>query len=68
MSADENQKWLTLVAMTCPVAMISLDQTIVVVALSSIRSDFAASMTSLQWVVTAYILAFGASVALGKKA
>lgn len=57
-------RWV-LVAMSGSVAMVFLDQTVVGVALTSIGRDLHMGATGLQWVVTGYIVAFGALVVLG---
>src|SRR5262245_57371688 len=59
--------WLVLVAMTGALAMIMLDQTVVTVALPTMARDLSLSPTGQQWVVSAYVLALAALVALGGK-
>lgn len=51
-------KRLTLLAMCFALFMAMLDNTIVNVALPSIQKDLGASVSGLQWVVTAYTLPF----------
>lgn len=51
--------WLALYVMCVGVLMIVLDQSIVNVALPSIRDDLGFSRASLAWVVNAYLLTFG---------
>jgi EmrB/QacA subfamily drug resistance transporter len=56
-------KWLTLIVVALGVLLVMADSTIVTVALPSIREDFGfleVSLTDLQWVVNAYVLAFAA--------
>jgi EmrB/QacA subfamily drug resistance transporter len=56
------------VALTATVAasgMASLDATVVNVALPHIGSDLGASVSSLQWVLTAYLLALASLILLG---
>ncbi|MDQ3466147.1 MAG: MFS transporter [Actinomycetota bacterium] len=48
--------------------MVVLDATIVNIALPSIRDDLGLSDASLQWVITAYTLAFGGLLLLGGRA
>src|SRR3954453_8244852 len=57
-SADRT-RWIALVVLCVGVLMIILDQTIVNVALPSIRDDLGFSQSSLAWVVNAYLIAFG---------
>jgi EmrB/QacA subfamily drug resistance transporter len=63
-SERHRPRWV-LVAMSGSVAMVFLDQTVVGVALPSIGRDLHADATVQQWVVTAYIVAFGALVVVG---
>ncbi|MFD4365839.1 MFS transporter [Rhodococcus sp. NPDC058521] len=52
-----NRRWTTFVAaLAC--FLMTLDGTVINVALPSIQSDLHTSLTGLQWVVNAYILAF----------
>ena len=54
------RRWLAAVVMMLAVMMDLIDVTIVNVALPTIRRDLAASATQLEWVVSAYMLAFAA--------
>jgi EmrB/QacA subfamily drug resistance transporter len=65
--AEENRKWLTLVAVAIGLFMIMLDNTIVNVALPSIRRGLGISISELEWVVTAYALTFGTFLLTGGK-
>ena len=56
---DDNRKWWTLVAVSFGLFMIMLDNTVVNVALPSIRADLGISISELEWVVNAYALTFG---------
>ena len=58
--AEENRKWLTLVAVSFGLFMIMLDNTVVNVALPSIQKDLGADLSELQWIVTGYALTFAA--------
>src|SRR2546430_17533467 len=56
------------IALTATVAasgMASLDATVVNVALPHIGSDFGAGVSTLQWVLTGYLLAFASLILLG---
>jgi len=55
-----NQKWWALVAVCTGVFMLLLDITIVNVALPSIERDFHASLSDLEWVISAYALTLAA--------
>src|SRR5215469_4039495 len=56
------RRWLAAVAMMIAVLMDMIDVTIVNVALPTIRQDLGASATQLEWVVSAYMLAFAAAL------
>src|SRR4029078_11632139 len=56
---DDRRRWLALYVLCAGVLMIVLDATIVNVALPSIQDDLGFSNSSLAWVVTAYLIAFG---------
>ena len=62
-----NHKWWTLFAMCFALFMIMLDNTIVNVALPSIQRDLHMTISSLEWVVTAYALTFAALLITGGK-
>jgi EmrB/QacA subfamily drug resistance transporter len=53
------KRWLALYVLCLGDLMIVLDQSIVNVALPSIRTDLGFSQASLAWVVNAYLLTFG---------
>src|SRR5207248_8041085 len=55
-------RWLAAVAMMTAVLMDMIDVTIVNVALPTIRRDLGASATQLEWMVSAPMLVFAASV------
>jgi EmrB/QacA subfamily drug resistance transporter len=59
MTLDSRTRWLALYILCLGDLMIVLDSTIVNVALPSIREDLGFSLTSLGWVVNAYLLTFG---------
>jgi EmrB/QacA subfamily drug resistance transporter len=63
----ELRKWWTLVAVAFGLFMIMLDNTIVNVALPSIQRDLHMSISSLEWIVTAYALTFAALLITGGK-
>jgi MFS family permease len=56
------RRWLTAVVMMVAALMDMIDVTIVNVALPTIRRDLGASGTQLEWVVSAYMLAFAATL------
>src|SRR5689334_10239565 len=62
---DGNRKWWTLAAMCFALFMIMLDNTVVNVALPSIQNDLGASLSSLEWTVNAYTLAFAVLLVSG---
>jgi EmrB/QacA subfamily drug resistance transporter len=67
LSAEENRKWWTLFAVSFGLFMIMLDNTVVNVALQTIKSDLHMSVSSLEWIVTAYALTFAAFLITGGK-
>src|SRR3954466_6004724 len=64
---DENRKWWTLGAVSVGLFMIMLDNTVVNVALPSIRSSLGMSIEGLEWVVAGYALTFAAAMLVGGK-
>src|ERR671937_510676 len=67
MFAEENRRWWTLAAVSVGLFMIMLDNTVVNVALPSIRADLGISLSELEWVVNAYALTFGVLLLSGGK-
>src|SRR3954452_24708405 len=65
--APENRKWWTLAAVKFGLFMIMLDNTVVNVALPSIRRDLGVDVSELEWVVTAYALSFAVLMLTGGK-
>src|SRR6478735_3633606 len=63
----ENRKWWTLVAVAVGLFMLMLDNTVVNVALPSIRKDLGIGISELEWVVNAYALTFGVLMLSGGK-
>jgi EmrB/QacA subfamily drug resistance transporter len=63
----ENRKWWTLAAVAVGLFMIMLDNTVVNVALPSIREDFGISISQLEWVFNGYALTFGVLLLTGGK-
>lgn len=59
------RRWLALGVILIAQMMLLLDATIVNVALPSVQADLGFSDASRQWVVTAYLLAFGSLLLLG---
>jgi EmrB/QacA subfamily drug resistance transporter len=65
--AEEYRKWWTLGALAFALFMIMLDNTVVNVALPSIRKDLGIGISELEWVVNAYALTFGVLLLTGGK-
>src|SRR5690242_7331569 len=59
------QRWMALGVLVIAQVMILLDATVVNVALPSAQADLGFSDASRQWVITAYVLAFGSLLPLG---
>src|SRR3954447_18118707 len=62
---EGNRKWWTLAAICFALFMIMLDNTVVNVALQSIRRDLHASISSLEWTINGYTLSFAVLLATG---
>lgn len=62
---DANRKWWTLAAMTGAQAMLMVDATIVGLALPTIQRDLNIGTTTLQWIISAYMLPMAALLAIG---
>src|SRR5581483_10116816 len=56
------RRWLAAAVMIAAATMDLIDLTIVNVALPTIRTDLGASGTQLEWVISAYMLAFAAAL------
>jgi EmrB/QacA subfamily drug resistance transporter len=65
---SDRRKWLALALLSVVQFMVVLDIAIVNVALPSIKTDLGFSESSLQWVISAYALAFGGFLLLGGRA
>ena len=59
------RRWIALAALAVAQFMVFLDETVVNVALPSIKSDLGFSQATLAWVVSIYIVVFGGLVLLG---
>lgn len=68
MTDKARNHWLILVVLALAQFMIVLDVSIVNVALPAIQKAFNLSQTNLQWIVTAYTLAFGGLLLFGGRA
>lgn len=58
--AEERRKFLVLVSAGLASSLIMLDSNIVAVSLPSIAKTLGATFTEIEWVVSAYVLAFAA--------
>ncbi|MEM7147110.1 MAG: MFS transporter [Verrucomicrobiota bacterium] len=67
MIKDEHRKWWILIAMGTVGGLFLLDETVVGVALPSIRHDLGMSQTLSHWVISAYFLVFTAFAAVSGK-
>src|SRR5919205_1201690 len=61
----DRRRWSALALIVTAQFMVILDVAIVNVALPSIKSDLGFTQTSLQWVISAYAILFGAALLLG---
>jgi EmrB/QacA subfamily drug resistance transporter len=62
---DHRRKWWVLAAMGGVLGLILLDETVVGVALPTIRDDLGMSQVTTHWVVNAYLLVFAGLVVAG---
>ncbi|GAB7044736.1 MULTISPECIES: MFS transporter [Catenuloplanes] len=63
--SDSRRKILTLIVTCAVIFLDSLDTSTVGVALPSIQSDLGLSASSLQWLVSGYVIAYGGFLLLG---
>ena len=69
LTIERNRKWWTMVAITLTLIPVSVSFSGLTVALPTIGTDLHTSTADLQWMVTAYLLAFAApTVAAGRLA
>ena len=61
----QSGRWWVLAAMACVLGLTVLDETVIGVALETIRNDLSMSPVASHWVVNAYLLAFTCLVAVG---
>ena len=67
MIGDANRKWWILAAMGGSLGLVVLDETIVGVALPTIREDLAMTLVASHWIISAYLVVFtGLAAAAGK--
>jgi EmrB/QacA subfamily drug resistance transporter len=62
------RRWLALAVLAVAQFMVFLDETVVNVALPSIKASLGFSQPSLAWVINAYVLLFGGLILLGGRA
>jgi len=62
---DGNRRWWILAAMSGVLGLVVLDETVVGVALPSIRTELGMSQVAAHWAVNAYLLTFTCFVAIG---
>ena len=64
-SSPTNHRWFTLAVLALTQLVVVLDATIVTIALPEAQQELGLSDVERQWVVTAYVLVFGALLLLG---
>ncbi|MGC9220046.1 MAG: MFS transporter [Solirubrobacteraceae bacterium] len=64
-SPDSSRRWIVLAVCSLSLFMVQLDNTIVNVALPSVEHQFRGSVSSLQWVVDAYVVVLACLLLLG---
>ena len=62
---SDRRKWLTLAVVGAAFFMTVLDAAVVIVALPSIGRDLKVGESTLQWIVTAYVIVYGGFLLLG---
>src|SRR5215470_18744479 len=62
------RRWLALAVLAIAQFMVFLDETVVNVALPSIKTSLDFSESSLAWVINAYVLLYGGLILLGGRA
>jgi EmrB/QacA subfamily drug resistance transporter len=62
---ESSRHWLVLAAMAAAVAIVTLDTTILNVAIPTIRRDLHTDLASLQWVIAGYSLTLGSLLIIG---
>lgn len=67
-TSSKPRRWLALLLLCAAQFMMVLDFSIVNVALSAIQQDLGFSQQNLQWIISAYALAFGGFLLLGGRA
>jgi len=67
-SLEPSRRWLALAVLALAQFMLFLDETVVNVALPSIKEGLGFSQAGLAWVIDAYILLFGGFLLLGGRA
>src|SRR5690349_10620870 len=65
LTAPSARRWLVLGVTVLAQFMVILDVAVVNVALPAIKHDLHVSQASLEWVITAYSIAFGGALLLG---
>ena len=62
---NDPRRWITLAIATTSVLIVSLDMTVLNVAIPTILREFDTTLPSLQWVVTGYALTFASLLIIG---
>jgi EmrB/QacA subfamily drug resistance transporter len=66
--SPESRRWLIFGLLAAAQFMVILDASVITVALASIQDELGFSPSDLQWVVNAYVIAFGGLLLLGGRA
>jgi EmrB/QacA subfamily drug resistance transporter len=59
-SREYRMRWVTLIVIAISVLIVVLDSTIVNIALPTLQRELGTTIAELQWIITAYIMVFGA--------
>jgi EmrB/QacA subfamily drug resistance transporter len=64
-AARDPRRWITLAIIVVAVVIVSLDNTVLTVAIPTILREFHTTLPSLQWVITGYSLTFATLLIIG---
>src|SRR6266545_2389370 len=63
--SSTTRRWVVLVSIALSALVVSIDSTVLSVAIPTVLRDFDTTLPSLQWVLTGYSLVFAALLVIG---